>query len=431
MNVLHLSTTDIIGGAARGAYSLHKSLLRKSVVSRMLVANKAGHDADVLRNLGPLGKAAARLAFELDRVSLKPYHSRSWVPFSIGRAGSLRPGYIESLKPDIVNLHWVVRGFLGYTALSNLHRPIVWTLRDMWPLTGGCHYSIDCEGYTRECGNCPVLGSNSPDDLSHKTLIGKAKAVEGADVTVVAISNWLAERAAASTIFRNKRIEVIHNALDHDVFRPGSKAHLRAQLNIPLDTRVIAFGAIDAAGAKIKGFHLLKEALGHLVEDGFADNTICLVFGSDRPTNDTDLGIPIRYLGRINDDSALAAVYGAADVMAVPSLVEAFGKTAMESMACGTPVVCFDTTGLRDIVDHLHNGYRAECYNSHDFAKGISWVLEDTDRWNGLSRCAREKVERDFTYELQAARYIDLYTQLLENRRGLSRTYSLSRRKPA
>jgi glycosyltransferase involved in cell wall biosynthesis len=99
--------------------------------------------------------------------------------------------------------------------------------------------------------------------------------------------------------------------------------------------------------------------------------------------------------------------------MLVPSIQESFGQTASESLACGTPVVAFNATGLKDIVDHQQNGYLAKAYEVEDFAKGINWVLENADRYHKLSLNAREKAEREFNLELQARRYSSLFHEMV------------------
>jgi len=118
------------------------------------------------------------------------------------------------------------------------------------------------------------------------------------------------------------------------------------------------------------------------------------------------------YMGKLHDDVALALVYATA-VTIVPSTEEAFGKTAMESLSCGTSVVSFDSTGLKDIVEHKQNGYRAKCFKPDDLANGIHWVLQDQNRWQALSHRARQKVEEGFTLEIQARRYLKLYENVL------------------
>ena len=83
------------------------------------------------------------------------------------------------------------------------------------------------------------------------------------------------------------------------------------------------------------------------------------------------MGIGNRVLGRFSSDEALSLLYSAVDGILVPSIQEDFGKTAIEAMACGTPVVSFDISGLKDVVDHMENGYRARCFDPEDLALGI------------------------------------------------------------
>jgi glycosyltransferase involved in cell wall biosynthesis len=415
MKVLHLSTGDVNGGAFRGSYWLHNALLSQGVESNILVAKKDSDDSNVVRTpqshyLQNLDRAKKII----DQVLLLNYPHRSKGLFSpASTSASGLQDAIQMLKPDLINIHWVSDSFLRPEDISQFQVPVIWTLRDMWAFTGGCHYAGNCTKYQEHCGACPHLASALEGDLSRKLWRRKQKAWQTSNLTFVAISQWLADCARKSSLFRDKRIEVIGNALDAQLFRPLPKQAAREILRLPLDKQIIAFGAINATGNSNKGFQYLLPALHQLSDKGFSETAEFVVFGSSKPQQETNLGIKTTYLGRLHDDITLALVYSAADVMVVPSLQEAFGKTAIESMACGTPVVSFDSTGLKDIVDHQQNGYRAQCFSDVDLAAGIQWVLEDLDRWHYLSAQARQKVESQFTLEKQADAYIQIYHEIL------------------
>ena len=161
-----------------------------------------------------------------------------------------------------------------------------------------------------------------------------------------------------------------------------------------------------------KGFDLLTQALEKLSWKKYHKDIEILVFGSSKSKKVFNFKFKVNWLERLHDDISLSLVYSAIDVMVVPSLQESFGQTASESLACGTPVVAFDATGLKDIVDHQQNGYLAKPYEIEDLAEGISWVLEDEARHKKLSLHAREKAEKEFNLELQAQRYLSLYQEI-------------------
>lgn len=258
------------------------------------------------------------------------------------------------------------------------------------------------------------MHSKKENDLSKKLWARKFRAWKDVDMTIVAISHWLAECARSSSLFKNRRIEVIHNGLDEKLFKPMPKKVVREILGLPLNKKIILFGALGAVADKRKGYAYLKPALEELASGGRAEDTELVVFGSSEPEDPPRFAVRANYMGTLHDDLTLSMVYAGADVTVVPSTEEAFGKTAMESLACGTPVVSFDTTGLKDIVEHKENGYRAKCFEAGDLACGIAWVLEDEGRRQALSRRAREKVEEEFTLEIQARKYMDLYREVLK-----------------
>ncbi|MBW4633617.1 MAG: glycosyltransferase family 4 protein [Iphinoe sp. HA4291-MV1] len=413
MKVLHLSTSDIKGGAARAAYRLHQGLQNIGVSSQMLVLEKSSDDKSVIEPRTKLSQGIARAKITFDALPLKLYRQRHNTLLSLQWLPDRNAQKVAQLYPDIINLHWISGGFMQIETLAKLNRPLVFTLHDMWAFTGGCHYTGNCDRYTAFCGACPQLHSSHDWDLSHWVWQRKAKAWKNLNLTIVAISSWLAKCANSSSLFKDLRIEIIPNGLNTKTYRPFNKQAARQLLDLPKDKQLVLFGALNATSDERKGFHLLQSALQNLSRTGWQEKIELVIFGSSQPENPINLGFKTRYLGHLNDDISLAAVYSAADVMVVPSTQEGFGQTASEAFACATPVVAFNSTGLMDIVEHQQNGYLAKPFKVEDLAQGIAWVLEDEERYQKLSYCARQKAEQEFALETQARRYLALFNEIV------------------
>ncbi|KAB8335649.1 glycosyltransferase [Scytonema tolypothrichoides VB-61278] len=400
-------------GDARAAYRLHQGLLRLGINSQMLVQDKEIDDPTVIGYPNKLGKIISKVRPSLDALPLKLYPNRKrnpvfmrlqWLPNNL-------TSQITTLNPDIINLHWICDGFVPIEAVAKFNKPIVWTFHDLWAFTGGCCYSQECDRYTKSCGRCPALGSNQAFDLSSWVWRRKAKAWQNLKLTIVTPSKWLAECAQSSSLFQNSHIKVIPNGLDIGIYKPTERQTARKLLNLPQNKQLVLFGALNATSNKRKGFHLLQGALQKLSSCEWKDKIELIIFGASQPKNPVDLGFKVYYQGRINDEKKLALLYSAADVMIVPSIEEAFGQTASESLACGTPVVSFDSTGLKDIVEHQKNGYRAKCFSDDDLANGIIWVIENKERHEKLCERAREKAEQEFNLELITRSYLSVFEE--------------------
>jgi glycosyltransferase involved in cell wall biosynthesis len=232
-------------------------------------------------------------------------------------------------------------------------------------------------------------------------------------MTIVSPSTWLANEAKRSSLFHNYRIEVIPHGTDLNVFKPIEKFLAKEIYGLSRDRRYVLFGAMGGTNDLRKGYQYLEPALKRLaLMPGFEDLGL-LVFGANEPTVVPEIGFPIHYVGRLHDDVSLAVLYSAADVTVTPSMQEAFGMTASESMACGTPVVAFGASGPLDVIDHKINGYLATPYDVEDFANGISWVL-DKIRSKSLAYESRKKCEDKFELERVAKKYASLYEELRE-----------------
>jgi glycosyltransferase involved in cell wall biosynthesis len=414
MKVCLLSNSDSQGGAFIAAYRLHKVLHRIDVEPTMLVNNKTHDDYTVLSPTNKLMKGWTKLIPTVDHLPLLLYTQRERTPYSIQWLPDRLVSRVAQINPDIINLHWISAGFAQIETLAKFKQPLVWTAHDMWPFTGGCHYSGECNKYTQSCGHCPQLKSQQDWDISHWVWQRKAQAWKNLNLTIVTPSQWLADCARNSSLFQNLRVEVIANGLDIQRYKPIEKNIARNLLGLPQDKQLILFGAMTATGDRRKGFHLLLPALKKLSQEPIGQDRLELVvFGASQPLEPPNFGFKTHYLGRLNDDISLALVYAAADIFVAPSTEDNLPNTVMEALACGIPCVAFKIGGMSDMIEHQGNGYLAHAYDMEDLSKGINWVLEDTERYNRLCGQARQKVEREFTLELQAQKYLELYSDIL------------------
>jgi glycosyltransferase involved in cell wall biosynthesis len=225
---------------------------------------------------------------------------------------------------------------------------------------------------------------------------------------VVGISNWLSSCAGDSHLFHGFQIETIANNIDTDRFFPVGTKSARRILGLPEGKRVILTGA-QHVGVPYKGFDLFVEATR-----GLSREDVHLLLVGKLSVDDLSL---LRQshtsLGFLSDDVSLRLAYSAADVFVAPSRMEAFGKTLVEAMACGTPVVCFDATGPGDIVKHEVTGYKARPFAAEDLRCGIQWVLEqDFAAHERLRKDARERALALFDSQIIAQQYAELYRRL-------------------
>jgi glycosyltransferase involved in cell wall biosynthesis len=405
-----LSTVDSSGGAALATYRLHKGLINAEIDSQMLVKKKYTDDFTVIGPKTSRQFVISSIAAVADRQIVKLFTDINNTNFSSAIFGySDIIQQIEYFNPDIVHLHWIVGGFLTIEKLRKIKKPIIWTIHDMWAFTGGCHYSNDCDRYQSKCGCCPLLNSNSRYDLSNINHFRKMKAWKGLDVTIVSPSRWLAECARKSSIFMNKDIEVIPNGFDLEVFKPISKKTAREILLLPMDSRILLIGADNILNNKRKGIHYLKQALYELARMNFKDEIELVIFGNSEPETKLDVAYKTRYIGKLHDPYSLALVYSAADILINLSTQDNLPNTAIEAMACGTPVASFDIGGMSDIILHKDTGYLAEPFNFYEMAKGIFWIINEPEILERLSINSRNYVERIFKLDLIANKYKALY----------------------
>jgi len=417
LKVLIVNVSDSIGGASKAAYRLHKSLLEEGLDSKMLVRNKRTDDPTVV--------SVPDSKFEdvyfntlrpfIDQIPVKFYRNRARIPFSVSWVRSKKTvKKINYLNPDIVHLHWINGGFLSLKDLTKINKPIVWSLHDDWAFTGGCHIKWDCEKFMYKCGACPLLGSSSQIDLSRITWFRKKRTFKKIkNLTIVGLSKWITKNSQNSSLLRNKPHINLPNPIDTFFFKPFDKKEARRLLNLPMEKKLILFGAMNVTKDINKGFHKFIEAVRMLS----LEHSEIVIYGAGNPIDSINLKLKVHYLGLFFDEVSMVALYNACDVLVVPSLQENLSNTIMESLSCGTPVVAFDTGGNSDLIDHKKNGYLADSYDVRDLAIGIKWILSLPEKdYKKVSQNAREKIIKNYNSKLIAKKYIELYKKIINKK---------------
>lgn len=411
MKVLHVNFSDTMGGASRAACRIHNGLLKVGVDSRMLVAHKGSGDDRVL--VRPLRFFTRKLRYAHKIAGLQK--SSSPVIRSINFFSTGLHKEINRSSADIVNFHWVHNEMISIAEIARIKKPIVWTLHDMWAFSGAEHYEDmgnpgRCkQGYSRKTRDPEDKGP----DIDEWVWRRKQKHLQNKAISFVAPSHWMADRLSESVLFSRHTVQVIPNCLDTALFVPADQASSRKRHNLPLNKKLILFGADYCTINMRKGHDLLGKALYELSERKDGEEYEAVVFGAEHSNPGESFTMKTHYVGRITDDTLLSQLYSAADVFVAPSRQDNLPNTIMEALACGIPCVSFRVGGVPDLIDHKKNGFLAQPYESKSLAQGIEWVLEDAKDHRELKNTARIKVEHSFAPSIVGRQYRYFYEKVL------------------
>ncbi len=420
MKVLYLNTYDTKGGAAIACYRLNEAMQQYTDVSTQWIVNQKSSDNDEIVNLsdGWIGDKKAKGRLGLEKL-LFLFHEKSKdvrFDFSTASTGVDIADHPLVLEADIIHMHWINQGFLslkGIEKLAQTGKPIIWTLHDMWAMTGGCHNPRGCDHYLQQCGNCPFLRKPSSNDLSHKIWNRKREIYNQMNLTVITPSQWLGGRAKESGLLAEQQILNIPNTLSNDIFYPSDQKDARKKLGLPENKLLLTFIA-EIPSKPAKGFYYLKKGLQLLAERNstLKDKVELLIIGNVKDDVFRDFPFPLRFSGYIDSSYVMTDYYRAATLFLLPSLEENLPNTLMEAMACGTPAVAFNTGGIPEMINHKDNGYLAEYKSAEDLANGILWCLQGDHRLKKLSNEAIAKFKNTYDPEVIARQHQELYESL-------------------
>ncbi len=415
MNIVHICTSDLRHGAGVAAYRLHKALKKKGVYSTLIVAQKFSKDEDVLSakpepvNLLSRAYRWGHYGLELTLNLLGPQNVYSYLSQGIENHPAIRQADVIHLH----NIHWPFRNFSLNLLKIGKAKPLFWTFHDMWPITGHCYHSFECQKWMAGCkGGCPYLLTFIPlawDSCPMQWEI-KKKIYAGTSFHVVAPSLWLTQLAQRSPLLTGHPVTCIPNIVDTANFRILNKDSLRRSYGFSEREKLILFVAANI-NIPLKGLNCLLDVLINLNHP-----IVVIVAGKGKIPARYSKRLRIYHFGKLNEDHKLCELYNLADITILPSLAENLSNVMGESMACGTPVVGSRVGGIPDMIDHQINGFLFPPGDSSLLAKGINYFLSNDEARINAGQEARKKIEKFFSVEAVVSAHLDLYTKFLNIR---------------
>jgi glycosyltransferase involved in cell wall biosynthesis len=410
VKILQISYSNYKGGASRAAWRIHQSMLKNRINSDFLVINPDWNISNKL--ISPYSKFDYQIFFIkriIGSVISKIFLLDKFSIQSLSLFQSNLYKFINNSDYDIVNLHWICAEMMSIEDIAKIEKPIVWTLHDMWPFTATEHFTFDTRwkfGYYKKKKNVGFLFL--------KKLIWKRKIIrwKNKKFFIVGVSNWISKCATKSFLFKNNKIQTINNTLDLNFWKPINKNISRKYFNLPNNIKIFGHGALGTANSLLKGRDLIENSLKILKIK--KTDLIILNFGDSVLSE--EVGVKVINLGKLNTDIDIRYFYNSLDLFICPSRLESFGQTALEAQSCGVPVLCFDTSGLKDIVVHKKNGFFIRGFSISKFVKGIDFFLKITDsEHKKMSNYSRNYALKNFSYKKIAKEYSCLYKKILDS----------------
>ena len=414
------------GGAANACIRLHEGLLNIGVDSKLLFRVK-------LKNV------PQSYSFEETQIPYKGWQKKwfKWkyllkelIPYSLRKHIFSDEHYLKTRhsslehfsfpssnyditrstlyrEADIINLHWVAE-FLNFDTFFKINtKPVIWTLHDMNPFSGGEHYVESRIGLDSEGNYISRKISSLEKDLFQSIISLKVKALENIEgLNIVAPSQWLCAEARESKVFRDFPVHNIPYGLDSNTFRLYDQQVARDILQIETDKPIILFVS-DKIDSERKGIKYLIQALERIDPD----RCILCVVGATNGLNFENVKCELHLLGHVKDERIMSLCYNAADLFIIPSLMDNLPNTVLESLMCGTPVVGFRIGGIPDMVIDGQNGQLVDELSPVALANTISHVL------NNLKKFDRDTISSNaiskYSLNIQAENYLELFEEIL------------------
>jgi glycosyltransferase involved in cell wall biosynthesis len=405
MKILQINTTVNTGSTGRIAEEIGQTFLEQN--HKSFIAYK---------NAGPNGSSSnlIKIGNSLD-VYLHGIKTRVLDRHGFGSKGATQDlvGEIEKINPDVVGLHNLHGYYLNIEVLFNYlkrrQKPIVWTLHDCWPFTGHCSFFdyVSCMKWKTECNNCPLSDKYPASwvlDRSTQNFYQKKQIFTGLkNLTIVTPSHWLAEIVKQSFLSEYP-VKVINNGIDLDQFRPVDTKHIINRYNLARKKILLGVASVWDRRKGLKYFIELAKNL----DDSYK---IILIGLSEKKVQE----LPENIIGiqRTENIDELVSFYSAADAFINPTLVDNFPTTNIEALACGTPVITFDTGGSPEAIDQ-ETGKVVNKGSSDQLYQAVLQVAT-TQPSTYRKKCRKRAIEY-YSKKDRYEDYLALYDKILNKR---------------
>ncbi|MBN2662034.1 MAG: glycosyltransferase [Bacteroidales bacterium] len=414
MKVVLVNTYEKKGGAAIAAGRLYNALKSKDLQVDFFVQNADSTNVSSFANNFFKNKLSfLRFSRERFKVLRNIKHKENLYGFDTASFGVDISNNKLIQQADVIHIHWVNFGFISLNSLlklAQLNKPILWTLHDMWVLTGGCFYSQACNKYQDACENCHFLKDNS--SLAEKIFNVKKEIFKNPNFHAAAISSWTKSIIEKSYFFKNKDVIELSNPIDTELFTFKDKLKTKKKLNLSVDKIHIGFVAFNV-NDKRKGAIFLKQSLELLFNEkpDLKNKVELIAIGSSKNEEFFD-NLPVFFTGYISNVKNLIDYYNACNFMLLPSVEDNLPLVIQEAMACKTPIIAFDTGGIKDLVIHQKTGYLSKHLDVVDFKNGILNFIENSTVQIGEN--ARSHIVKNYSNEIIAKKAVEVYQSLLK-----------------
>ncbi len=418
MNILTLSTEIVGGGAERIAFLLASGLKNRGVHSHIRIRSGVECDTTGFVSPTPFDPRSMSIMQKIPHFILSKLQNAG-----IEQCASWSSKHLLDklpFTPDIILGHTLRTDLIRLEDLYRISKvPMVWTLHDMWAVTGHCAYPLDCTKWQRNCRKCPYPDIYVPvaHDMSilnqwrRKIIFKKIARSKEARLHLVSPSRWLKNQLSKS-IARDVPVHVINYGIDTDLYHPlpeEQRLSLRNKLHIPENAFVVLHAAHKGKSNPFKDYDTFAKAMQILEQSAPKDFYIIEVGNEDNGTAVPDG----RNFGLLYDQQQMMEIYNCADVFIHTTNADNLPVAILEAMACGVPVIGSRIGGVPEEIEDGRTGFVVDPQTPKAITDAVVWLAEHADEHALFGKAGRQKAEKHFAIERMLDDYLSLCEHIL------------------